>query len=252
LAVVLPDGMLPDGLMQQIAREFGYSETTFVLPPTGPASDATVRIFTPRAELPFAGHPNVGTALVLAAGSDRLLRFDEGAGLVEVQVTDGLAEVAAPVPHRVLGSAEPAAVARACGLTVRHLAATPVVATAGVPFVLAPVASQEVLAEARPVSSVTTHGAAGILLYTGADPIRARMFAPALGVPEDPATGAAALALAGFLAASRGAGRWLLHQGAELGRPAQLHARADGTGRTWVAGRAVPMMAGELLVPAVR
>jgi trans-2,3-dihydro-3-hydroxyanthranilate isomerase len=250
LAVVLDaDGLTPRR-MQQLAAEFGYSETVFVLPPAHPGSDATLRIFTPTTELPFAGHPNVGAALALTDGAERRLRFDEGVGTVEVQVAQGQAELAAPQRYRVLGSAEPQAVAHACGLHLRDLATTPVVASAGIPFVLAQVVSVERLAQARPAGRVGDHGATGVLLHAPAraGTVRARMFAPGVGVPEDPATGSAALALAGRLATPGAAGRWAVHQGVELGRPSVLHVRADGSGRTWVAGSAVQIMAGELLV----
>jgi trans-2,3-dihydro-3-hydroxyanthranilate isomerase len=249
LAVVLDADALTAERMQLLAAEFGYSETVFVLAPTNPGSDAALRIFTPTTELPFAGHPNVGAALALTDGDERRLRFDEGVGTVEVHVAQGRAELAAPSRYRVLGSAEPQAVAHACGLQLHDLATTPVVASAGIPFVLAQVASVERLAQARPVARVREHGATGVLLHVPAGPgtVRARMFAPGVGVPEDPATGSAALALAGQLAATGGPGVWEVYQGIELGRPSVLHVRADGAGRTWVAGSAVQIMVGELL-----
>ena len=89
LAVVLDAGGLSTAQMQAIAREFNYSETTFVLPPHEPAHDAQVRIFTVRSEIPFAGHPNVGTAFVLATQAERppaRLLFEEKAGLVPVEI----------------------------------------------------------------------------------------------------------------------------------------------------------------------
>src|SRR3954467_7856280 len=89
LGVVLDAGELSTAQMQAIAREFNYSETTFVLPPADPAHDAQVRIFTVNREIPFAGHPNVGTAFVLATRAPKLparLLFEEGAGLVPVEI----------------------------------------------------------------------------------------------------------------------------------------------------------------------
>lgn len=236
LAVVVDGDGLTTQQMQAVAREFGYSETTFVCAPTQPGFDASVRIFTPTAELGFAGHPNVGTALVLAEG-DRTLRFEQGAGPVQVTVTGGVAEVAAPRDFEVLGRVDPAQVASACGLQVDDIVGEPVLATCGTPFV---VARTRALGTARPVSTVGA--AAGVFLYTPGEIIRARMFAPALGVPEDPATGSAALVLAGLL----GNGSWTIEQGIEMGRPSTLHVRSDGLGRTWVAGTAVEMMRGTL------
>lgn len=242
LAVVLEaDGLAP-AQMQRIAAEFGYSETAFVSAPTRPGFDARVRIFTPTTELGFAGHPNVGTALALAEG-DRTLRFEEGAGPVTVEVVDGVAEVAAPQPLRILGPADAEVVARACGLTTDAIVGEPVVATCGTAFIVAQVRD---LSDARPIESIDVLGALGILLYSPGDPIRARMFAPAAGVAEDPATGSAALVLAGLLAARGGAGSWVIVQGVELGRPSALQVRADGAGMTWVAGTAVEMMRGSL------
>lgn len=242
LAVVLDGDGLSTDQMQCIAAEFGYSETTFVCAPTQPGFDARLRIFTPTVELGFAGHPNVGTALALAEG-DRTLRFEEGAGPVVVEVRGGRAEVAAPQPYRVLGSCTRADVAAACGLQLADIVGDPVVATCGSAFI---VAQTSALDAAGPVGELDALGALGVLLYAPGDPIRARMFAPAAGVPEDPATGSAALVLAGLLAQQDGPGSWEIAQGAGMGRPSTLHARADGTGATWVAGTAVEMMRGSL------
>jgi trans-2,3-dihydro-3-hydroxyanthranilate isomerase len=245
LAVVLQADGLAEEEMQRIAAEFGYSETTFVCEPDEPGFDARVRIFTPTMELGFAGHPNVGTALVLAEG-DRTLRFQEAAGPVAVTVRGSRAEVAAPRAYRVLGEASRERVAAACGIAAADIAGDPVVATCGTPFAVAQVAD---LRAARPVTACDEHGASGVLLYQPGDPIRARVFAPAAGVPEDPATGSAALVLAGLLAQRDGAGAWQIEQGQEVGRPSRLAVRADGRGATWVAGGAVEMMRGRLTYP---
>jgi trans-2,3-dihydro-3-hydroxyanthranilate isomerase len=243
LAVVVDGDGLSTEQMQAIATEFGYSETTFVCTPTDPGFDAAVRIFTPKVELGFAGHPNVGTALVLAEG-DRRLRFQQGAGAVEITVRDGEAEVAAPQLLAVRGAVDAQDVADACGLAVSDILGEPVLASCGTPFV---VARTTALREARPVRQVGIAEATGVLLYEPGTPVRCRMFAPAIGgPPEDPATGSAALALAGLLARQSGPGTWTLQQGVELGRPSTMRVRADGAGRTWVAGTAVEMMRGTL------
>lgn len=236
LAVVVDADGLTTPQMQSIAAEFGYSETTFVCSPTEPGFDALVRIFTPTVELGFAGHPNVGTALVLAEG-DRALRFQQGAGPVGVTVRNGVAEVGAPRAFEVLGTLGAAEVAAVCGLPAQAIIGEPVVATCGTAFV---VARTDRLGAAAPAGTLAA--ATGVLLYTPGEPIRARMFAPAVGVPEDPATGSAALVLAGLL----GPGAWTIEQGVEMGRPSVLHVRSDGDGRTWVAGSAVEMMRGTL------
>jgi trans-2,3-dihydro-3-hydroxyanthranilate isomerase len=243
LAVVVDGDGLTTEQMQAIAAEFGYSETTFVCTPTGPGFDAAVRIFTPKVELGFAGHPNVGTALVLAEG-DRQLRFEQGAGAVEITVRDGEAEVAAPQLFAVRGAVDVQDVADACGLDVSDIVGEPVLASCGTPFVVARTSS---LRAARPVRQVGAAEAVGVMLYEPGDPIRCRMFAPAVGgPPEDPATGSAALVLAGLLAQQSGPGTWTLEQGVEMGRPSRMRVRADGAGRTWLAGVAVEMMRGTL------
>jgi trans-2,3-dihydro-3-hydroxyanthranilate isomerase len=253
---VLPDAAgLSVKHMQRIAREFNYSETTFVLPPEDPAHTRKVRIFTPGAEIPFAGHPNVGTAFVLAAigavptgGAETEVVFEEGAGpvVVAVRCRNGRpleCELTAPQPL-ALGATPPiGAVAESIGLRPEVVVTRthpPQVASAGLPFLCVELRDRPALAEAR--VRPEAHGALmeasaaeGILLYTrdtgeaGLD-LRARMYAPLHGVPEDPATGSANVALAGLLAASApaadGAFAWRIAQGVEMGRPSLLEASA--------------------------
>ena len=253
---VLPEAAgLSSEHMQRIAREFNYSETTFVLPPEDPTHTRQVRIFTPGAEIPFAGHPNVGTAFVLAAigavptvGAEMEVVFEEGAGPVAVAVRcrNGRpieCELTAPQPL-TLGATPPiGAVAESIGLgpeVVVTRTHPPQVASAGLPFLCVELRDRPALAEARvrPEAHralMQSSRAEGILLYTrdtgeaGLD-LRARMYAPLHGVPEDPATGSANVALAGLLAASapeaEGAFAWRIAQGVEMGRPSLLEASA--------------------------
>ena len=253
---VLPDAAgLSGEEMQRIAREFNYSETTFVLPPEDPAHTRRVRIFTPGAEIPFAGHPNVGTAFVLAAigavptsGSETEVVFEEGAGPVAVAIRcrDGRpveCELTAP-QSLALGATPPVeAVAESVGLSpdvVVTRTHPPRVASAGLPFLCVELRDRTALAEARVrhdphAALMRSSGAEGILLYTrdtgeGSLDLRARMYAPLHGVAEDPATGSANLALAGLLAASApeadGAFAWHIAQGVEMGRASLLEASA--------------------------
>ena len=253
---VLPDAAgLSGEQMQRIAREFNYSETTFVLPPEDPAHTRRVRIFTPGAEIPFAGHPNVGTAFVLAAigavptsGSETQVVFEEGAGQVAVAIRcrDGRpveCELTAP-QSLALGATPPVeAVAESVGLSpdvVVTRTHPPRVASAGLPFLCVELRDRTALAEARVrhdphAALMRSSGAEGILLYTrdtgeGSLDLRARMYAPLHGVAEDPATGSANLALAGLLAASApeadGAFAWHIAQGVEMGRASLLEASA--------------------------
>jgi trans-2,3-dihydro-3-hydroxyanthranilate isomerase len=253
---VLPDAAgLSAEQMQRIAREFNYSETAFVLPPEGPAHTRSVRIFTPGAELPFAGHPNVGTAFVLAvigavptSGAEIKVVFEEGAGPVAVAIRcqDGRpveCELTAP-QSLALGATPPVeVVAESVGLgsdVVVTRTHPPRVASAGLPFLCVELRDRRALAQAwvrheTYDALMRSSGAQGMLLYTrdtgeGGLDLRARMYAPLLGVAEDPATGSAHLALAGLLAASApdadGAFAWRIAQGIEMGRPSLLEASA--------------------------
>jgi trans-2,3-dihydro-3-hydroxyanthranilate isomerase len=277
---VIPDGRALTGAqMQAIAAEFNLAETTFVLPPQDPAHTAQVRIFTPRAELPFAGHPNIGTAFVLAKEDERAGRtasdpmiFEEGAGLVRLSLlTEGAAVVGALAPPQALSRGEdvdPEIIAAACSLAVDDIATAnhpPRIASCGVPFAFVELNTRAALARARPRTEVfAQHLPAeriiGILLYVhdrgdGFD-LQVRMFAPLYGIPEDPATGSGNVALAGLLASLRSEPDLKLAvrigQGIDMGRPSLLEAGAEKRGGAivgmWIGGRCVPMMRGTLEV----
>ncbi len=268
---VFPDARgMTDAEMQAVAAEFNLSETTFVLSPEDPANTARVRIFNRTAEMPFAGHPNVGTGYVLAdRARDGVLRFEEPAGLVEVRIERNGAGVicpvvAAPQPLR-LGPAVPVATMAACAgisaegiVTARHL---PTLASdGGNPRVLIEV-TDAALAAATPdaaafrgaVATVPElKGRLSLYIYRPAgDGLRARMFSPLAGTPEDAATGSAATLLAGFLLHLSGAeqGAWDITQGVEMGRPSLLRTTArrtpDGI-RATVGGGCVPVLEGVL------
>jgi trans-2,3-dihydro-3-hydroxyanthranilate isomerase len=279
LAVVLNAEGLSSERMQDIAAEFNLAETTFVLPPRDGAHTAEVRIFTPRAEMPFAGHPNIGTAFVLArAGTsygravsqDRVV-FEEKAGLVPITLLkDGGAISGARLasPQRLtIGDQVPVeAVAAACGIAADDIETKnhpPCIASCGVGFILAEVKSRTALASAMPHIDVfrrdiVNRGTTGILIYTEVDDhdinIRARMFAPLKGIPEDPATGSANVALIGLLAKLRPESDLQLSkriaQGVEMGRPSLLEAHAEKRGgvvtATYIGGHCVPVMSGTI------
>lgn len=279
LAVVTDATGLSTTQMQNIAAEFNLAETTFVLPPKDPANTAEVRIFTPKAELPFAGHPNVGTAFVLAAAGeshgrpldgDRLI-FEEKAGLVPLDIVrDGgqviATRLAAP-QQLVLGEeVDLALVVDACSLKKSDIVTAnhpPMIASCGAGFVFAEVASREALAGAQCRTDVFTRHlpmerAVGIHLYhlgqEGELHLQSRMFAPLYGVPEDPATGAANVALIGLLAHLDPAADLSLSktigQGYDMGRPSLLQAQAIKTGgkvtTTYIGGACVPMITGSI------
>jgi trans-2,3-dihydro-3-hydroxyanthranilate isomerase len=262
---VLPDARgLSDAAMQAIAAEFGYAETSFVLPPDDPANHARVRIFTPVEEMPFAGHPNVGTGFVLgrqgalfgAPLPDRL-RFEEPAGIVAVDLEREEGRVvgaAVRAPRALAAAAGPdgAAVARLAGLAAFDLLEPPVFASIGTEFLLARV-GPDALGRARPELEAFAQAASAwgkpflaLYLWAGEPPaVSARMFAPLTGVTEDAATGSAAGALGAFLFARRGTLTLAIAQGAAIGRPSAIHVMSDGEG-TSIAGRCIPVMKGRL------
>lgn len=281
LAVVLNAEGLTTAQMQAIAAEFNLSETTFVLPPSDPAHTATVRIFTPKGEMPFAGHPNVGTAFVLArAGTsygqpvagDRVV-FEEKAGLVPIEILrDGAvvtgAKLASPRLLSIGAEIPVALIASACGLSVDDIETAnhrPLIASCGAAFILAELKSTAALQLATAQADVfrrevAKHPVTSILIYTQVDEphldIRARMFAPQHNIPEDPATGSANVALIGLLAQLRPEPTLTLRkriaQGVEMGRPSLLHAEAtkqDGVvTATYIGGSCVPVMTGTIEV----
>ena len=277
LAVVTNAQGLSTERMQAIAAEFNMAETTFVLPPRDPAHTAEVRIFTPKAEMPFAGHPNVGTAFVLAragesygrpVSGDRLV-FEEKAGLVRMELTreEGIVvatRLAAPVPLSLGEEISPEIVAAACALQpgdIKLDAHRPCVASCGAPLLFAELTSRAALRSAAPRSDVFARElprdrVVGIHLYVQAKEddidIQTRMFAPEHGIPEDPATGAANVALIGLLAHLRPEPDLALDktigQGFDMGRPSILAAAAEKKDgkvvATYIGGRCVPMMSG--------
>jgi trans-2,3-dihydro-3-hydroxyanthranilate isomerase len=266
LAVFSDARGISDADMQNLAREFNLSETTFVLPPEDPANTARVRIFTPAREMPFAGHPNVGTGWVLAQegrAAGGTLRFEELAGLVEVRVEDDLVTIAAPQPLSLGEQLDVEHVAACAGIEVADLITTghvPMLASTGNPFFFAEVsgpaltrASPDVAAFRRAIASRPgLGGRLSLHLYArdGAR-IRSRMFGPLLGVAEDPATGSANVTLGALLLSLSGdaEARFEIVQGVEMGRPSLLHVTArraaDGI-RATVGGACVPVLRGEV------
>ncbi len=260
LAVLTDASGLDTATMQKVAAEFGYAESTFVLPPKDPAHTAQVRIFTPAREMPFAGHPNVGTAFVVASRreffgkpvGDRLL-FEEGAGLVAIDIQrDGAAVtnclVTAPQLLKRLGDVDAEVVAACLGLAARDVVHTPVAASVGVPFVFAELSGSAAIRKAAPDPAkfrahFPAHGADGLFIYarTGATGLHARMFAPNMGVGEDAATGSAGAAVTALLAAADPATDLTLKldilQGEEMGRPSLMKGEADKRGGRITAAR---------------
>lgn len=281
---VFPDASgIPTAALPSIAREFNLSETVFVYPPERPEHTRRLRIFTPAAELPFAGHPTVGAAFVLATlgmipvrGDETRIVFEEGVGPVPVAIraVKGVPvsaqltaaqppEVGPPTPGRsVLAdvlSLEPADILG--GMLA------PQAVSCGLPFLIVPLRDRDAVRRARVrldhwESWLRTYWAPQVLVFArdaereGSD-LRARVFVPGLSVPEDPATGSAATALGAYLAARDpqpdAALRWVVEQGFEMGRPSILEIEANKAAgevtAVRVAGECVMVSRGEIDVP---
>ncbi|KRR25054.1 PhzF family phenazine biosynthesis protein [Bradyrhizobium lablabi] len=276
LGVVLDAGGLSTEQMQAIAREFNYSETTFVLPPREPGHDAEVRIFTVNREIPFAGHPNVGTAFVLATLAEKppaRLLFEEKAGLVPVEVVTEQGKIVsteftAPQPLKRMSqvSAEQAAALLTLSASdVRTDRHPPQVISVGLSFIAVELASREALRRARPDAAAFANtfpcdGSDAVYFYTRDVPdgerscdLQARMFHPgASGLSEDPATGSATAAAAALLAdlddIRDGELKLRIGQGVDMGRPSLLLTRVrkqnGAIASIHVGGSSVKMMEG--------
>jgi trans-2,3-dihydro-3-hydroxyanthranilate isomerase len=255
---VFPDASgIPEEALIRITREFNYSEVTFCYPPSNPAHTKRVRIFTPGKEVPFAGHPTVGTAIALhllgagggAAGADVTLVLEEGVGPVPVTVRTGdgapfaqfsvakLPEIGPPAPSRGM-------LAEILSIDVEDIQAAPSApqnVSCGLPFLMVPLRSAKAVSRARVridkfEATLKSAWAPEIFVFAqkpegGGAHIHARMFAPGINISEDPATGSANACLAGYLAARSpqrdGTLTWTVDQGIEMGRPSRLEIEAD-------------------------
>ena len=279
---VFPDAAhLPAATMQRIAREMNLSETVFLGPPETPEGAARVRIFTPGVEVPFAGHPTVGTAIFLAGAGAApegtvTLVLEENIGPVPVEVrmergdpvfarfTTAMLPEHRPSPHTLDD------LAAMIGLEpedVRVDGLGPEMVSCGLPYHVVPVRSVDAVRRAALDTARWQRMLAGTWAHhvylvcpeaegEGVD-VRVRMFAPGSGVPEDPATGSAAAALGGYLSAADGRAEgtlsWTVEQGLEIGRPSLLYVEADRSGGRTVAvrvgGGAVRVSRGTMHVP---
>ena len=257
---VIPDATgLNEGDLQKIAREFNFSETTFVYPPNDPVHSKRVRIFTPSQEVPFAGHPTIGTAIALnelGMGNDLILEL--GVGPIPCRVDDGRAEFRTEVPLETWDGPSVDLVATCIGLdpsavrTDRH---PPVIASVGLAFAIAELSDRDALSAARmheaPFHDFQPHWPTStvfdLLVYVrDGNQIESRVFAPLDGVPEDPATGSANAALAAYLAHLDSTVVNLnVSQGVDMGRPSVISASADETAVT-IGGAARKVMEGRL------
>jgi trans-2,3-dihydro-3-hydroxyanthranilate isomerase len=258
---VFPDARgIPEARLADVTREFNFSETTFVYPPDDARHTRRVRIFTPGSELPFAGHPTVGTAHVLASigaipvtGDTTSIVFEEGVGPVPVSIRSAGGQpvfaqfTTAALPRVAASPASRTTLASVLGLDVSDLLGDgwePEVLSCGVPYTFVAVRDAATVAKARfriDLWEQNMMGSTGSEIFVfalgGERPgsnIHARMFAPGLSVPEDPATGSAAAALAGYLGPRDprrdGPLAWRIEQGFEMGRPSIMQLEADVRG----------------------
>ncbi|TVQ45654.1 MAG: PhzF family phenazine biosynthesis protein [Gloeocapsa sp. DLM2.Bin57] len=242
---VFPDAQgLTTSQMQQIAREFNLSETVFVLPPEKPIHTHRLRIFTPFAELPFAGHPTLGTAYLLSRiKPTSSLVFEEGVGTIRVKIEPetGYTELTSTTtPEYQKTLPETRDLAQILNINPADILDIAAV-SCGLPFLFIHLTNLEVIGQVKlnlPLweQILSCYWSPHLYLFTRetvakeAD-IHARMFAPALGISEDPATGSGATALAAYLVKdnlhSSGTLEWIIEQGLEMGRPSLLKASAD-------------------------
>lgn len=281
---VFPDAReIPDDALQQIAREFNLSETVFVFPPTDAAHTRRLRIFTPAEELPFAGHPTVGAAYVLAmlgeiplSGAETRVVFEEGVGPVPVLIRSSAGKPAfSQLTTAVRPEVGPPAPGRSILAEILSLDAgdimggmlSPQAVSCGLPYLIVPLRDRDAVRRARVrldhwESSLRMYWAPHIMVFSrdpeldGSD-IRARVFVPGLSVPEDPATGSAAAALGAYLASRDTSGKatlgYVVEQGFEMGRPSilEIEVEKSGTDITTirVGGESAMVSEGEIEVP---
>jgi trans-2,3-dihydro-3-hydroxyanthranilate isomerase len=281
---VFPDASgIPAEVLPSLAREFNLSETVFIYPPERPEHTRRLRIFTPAAEIPFAGHPTLGAAFVLAAlgmipvrGGETRIVFEEGVGAVPVVIR---AVKGVPVAAQLTAAQRPEVGPPAPGRSVLADILSldpadilggmlaPQAVSCGLPFLIVPLRDRDAVRRARVrldhwESWLRSYWAPQVLVFArdgereGSD-LRVRVFVPGLSVPEDPATGSAATALGAYLAAREpqpeGALRWVAEQGFEMGRPSILEIEADKAGgevtAVRVGGHCVMVSRGEIDVP---
>ncbi|MEW2385332.1 PhzF family phenazine biosynthesis protein [Micromonospora sp. NPDC047707] len=264
LAVVFGADGLATEQMQALALEFNLSETVFVLPPTQAGATYRARIFTPVDELPFAGHPSVGAAVTASRrglfGAGPVLQ-ECGAGVLPIEVTATGATLTGGMP--TLGpELDPDPLLEMAGLTADdHVGPAPRVAGCGLEFPYLPVRADAVARARVNAAAAQRYGVEHVSVFSwdaDSQTAHARVFVPGLGVPEDPATGSAALGLGVWLVASgllpgEGRSSYAVRQGVELNRPSSLACTVTAAGGTavgaTVSGQVMPVARGEILVP---
>ena len=259
---IIPDAtIIAEESLQKIAREFNFSETTFVYPPDDTSHTAKVRIFTPTMEIPFAGHPLIGTACALAqAGAPNNMVLELGVGPLACTSDGKSASFQATQPLEILCEPDPALVAEALSIDTGDLqfqVHPPVMASLGLAFTITEVKNRNILAKTSPDIAAIRKGNARypsgldfaqFIYARDGNTLHARMFAPLDNIPEDPATGSACAATAALLAKIEGHDLILtIRQGVEMGRPSEITVSVNASGVT-VSGEARRTMEGTLLL----
>ncbi len=262
VAVVLDGNSLSTTRMQAIANWTNLSETTFVCAPTQPQADYRLRIFTPRSELPFAGHPTIGSAhAVLAHGlkpkqPGRLVQ-ECGKGLVTIEIDGERLFLALPRPHlREVSGAQSAELASALGIPPERVRAGATI-DVGVVWITLQLANAEMVRALRPdqarLAALTPSGIAGVTVFgfydAGASPqLEVRSFAPAEGIPEDPVCGSGNGCVAALIKQKNliSASTYLAGQGQCVARDGRVEVRYTNDGTIWLGGRAVTCVEGML------
>jgi trans-2,3-dihydro-3-hydroxyanthranilate isomerase len=258
LAVFTEPGKLDAATMQAIAKELHLSETAFVFPPTSAAADHRVRMFTPDTELPFAGHPTIGTAFVLREGKDGTTRLEEGVGVIRVTLRDGFVQMDQPLPTFTGTTITRKAAAEALGIALEEVRSdVPIqIGSSGNPFLFVPLANLKAVRRARRPAALD----ASVYIFAmsgerSGSHVHGRMFDQGLGIGEDPATGSAQGPLGAYvvvheLVSAAPTTRIRVEQGFEIGRPSILDIEVDRAGpaitAVRVGGRCVPMGGGWL------
>jgi len=255
---VFPDAAkIPEGVLQSITREFNFSETTFVYPPAKPSNTRKVRIFTPGSEIPFAGHPTVGTAFVLAktgaialTGDETKIVFEEGVGPVPVSIIvksgqPSFAQLTAAKPAEMIDAQlNVKQIAAFLGLEEEEIDTKnyPMqYVSVGLPFLFVPIkelaSMKKIKVNVQKMEEALRHAQSkDVYVFTpqceqSDSQFHVRMFAPLQGIAEDPATGSAAAAFGGYLSAldttNNGMLKWKIEQGFEIGRPSLLYIETE-------------------------
>ncbi len=260
LAIVPDATKLPEDDLQRIAREFNFSESTFIYPPETPGNRAKVRIFTPTMEIPFAGHPVIGTAVALAdIGPSGDMTLELGVGPLACHATNGNACFTTSVPLEIIAQPTLDEISAALGLKASDIKTTvhlPQLASVGLPFTITELTSRAALASIQIDISQLRQGAkkyptsldfAQFAYVRDGDTLHARMFAPLDNITEDPATGSACAALGALLQKLHKTDLSLaIHQGEDMGRPSLIRLKTNGPAIT-ISGAAKCVMKGQLV-----